>query len=134
MLYSIHQGYVAGCPDGQTPILHLVTTAEKVAATGIEFCFSDGHAAVRYSDFYNSLTDLNQIDWAIMQEQYWGDTDEDGDRKRRRQAEFLVYQRVPWTLFIGIGVINVDIQQQTEKILQNMNLSAPVKIKCDWYY
>ncbi|NEQ97700.1 MAG: DUF4433 domain-containing protein [Cyanothece sp. SIO2G6] len=134
MLYTINKGNVAGCPEGQTSIIHLVTTAEAFASARIEFCFTDGHAAMVYSDFFNNLADLNQIDWGIMQEKYWRDTDEDGDRKRRRQAEFLVYQTVPWNLITSIGVINSTIQQQVQRILQDMNQSTPTQVRPDWYY
>lgn len=41
-----------------------------------------------------------------MGERYWNDTPEDGDRKRRRQAEFLVYTSLPWRLIEEIGVIS----------------------------
>ncbi|MGF1494886.1 MAG: DarT ssDNA thymidine ADP-ribosyltransferase family protein [Microcoleaceae cyanobacterium] len=51
---------------------------------------------ISYSRFFDDFSLLNQvIDWEIMQERYWADTEEDGDRKRRRRAEFLIYKSCP---------------------------------------
>lgn len=134
MLYTIHRGNVAGCPEGQTSILHLVTTAEVIASANHSFAFTDGHAVVDYSEFYDSLTDLKEVDWDIMQDRYWSDTDEDGDRKRRRQAEFLVHDFLPWQLIHEIGVINAQVQAQVQEILQAANVTTLVRIHRDWYY
>ncbi len=35
MLYSIHGGYVEGYSDGQRSVIHLVSSAEAVSATGV---------------------------------------------------------------------------------------------------
>ncbi|UTW68357.1 DUF4433 domain-containing protein [Anaerobacillus sp. HL2] len=44
------------------------------------------------------------MDWDVMESKYWFDTDDDPDRKRRRQAEFLVLRHFPLELVLGIGV------------------------------
>lgn len=134
MLYTINRGNVPGCPEGQTPILHLVTTAEAIEAQGLAFAFTDGHAVVNYSEFYDSLVDLDKVDWDIMRANFWADTDEDGDRKRRRQAEFLVYEFLSWSLIAEIGVIDLAIQAQVQQMLQNMNQPIPVRVHRNWYY
>lgn len=115
-------------------VLHLVTKAESVKNSQLIFAFTDGHAIMAYSDFYDDLKDLSQIDWQIMTEKYWKDTDQDGDRKRRRQAEFLVHQFFPWTLVEEIGVINDSIKTKVETILQNHQYQPSVKKYPQWYY
>jgi ssDNA thymidine ADP-ribosyltransferase, DarT len=96
--------------------------------------FTDGHAVIGYTEFYDCLEALNAIDWEIMQDKYWSNTPEDGDRKRRRQAEFLVHQFCPWKLITEIGVINNTIADQVQQILQNFNNQTPVKVYPSWYY
>ncbi len=135
MLYSIFRGKVQGYEDGQIPVIHLVAAVENVAQAGIPFAFTDGHAIVRYSEFYDNLHYLNDaIDWEIMKARFWADTDEDGDRKRRRQAEFLVYGFLPWTVVGEIGVINPQMQAQVAEILQIFTDSTPVRVERHWYY
>lgn len=82
MLYTINRGNVEGHKGGQTPIIHLVTSAEVVADEKLPFVFTDGHAIIAISNFYNDLGNLNEIDWGLMKAKYWNDTDEDGDRLR----------------------------------------------------
>ncbi|MEA5583637.1 DarT ssDNA thymidine ADP-ribosyltransferase family protein [Nodularia harveyana UHCC-0300] len=97
----------------------------------------NGHAAMVYTAFFDEIEYLyadNVIDSEIMQAKFWNDTAEDGDRKRRRQAEFLVHQFLPWGLIEEIGVINTIIQTQVKEILQKINIQTPVKVYSEWYY
>lgn len=134
MLCAIHNRKVKGYEQGQKPVVHLVSTAETVKVADLDFAFTDGHAIVAYSSFYDDLDDLDKIDWKIMTAIYWADKPEDGDRKRRRQAEFLVHQFCPWALITEIGVINTSIQEQVQQVLQNVNYQPPVRVYPNWYY
>lgn len=135
MLYSIHTGYVAGYQGGQTAVLHLVSSAQSVASNGHQFAFSDGHAEISFSAFSNQLGALQQlVDWAVMPLQYWNDTPADPDRKRRRQAEFLVHQFFPWTLVDSIGVYDQATATQVQQVLQGAAHKPVVNICAGWYY
>lgn len=70
MLYSIHGGYVEGYADGQRSAVHLVSSVQAVSATGAPCVFSDGHAEMDLSDFFDDLDGLNKIDWKIMKTRY----------------------------------------------------------------
>lgn len=98
MLYAIHKGYVEGYHGGQDDILHLEAQIEQIIQCGLPYVFSDGHAVIRISKFFNDLKYLKEIDWGLMKSTYWNDTQEDFDRKRKRQAEFLVHNFFPWNL------------------------------------
>jgi hypothetical protein len=135
MLGAIHTGYVTGYSDGQRSILHLVTTAEAIAAATLGFVFSDGHAVMGYTSFYDDLQELDTaIDWDIMAAKYWRDTLEDGDRKRRRQAEFLVHQEVPWSLIRGIWVMDAAIADEVNQILRQFGQTMTARLRPHWYY
>ena len=88
MLYVISRGGVEGYTDGQEPVIHLRSTAEAVKKAGLSWVFTEGHADMGYTDFFDDLKDLDKIDWDLMQARYWHDTNNDPDRTRRRQAEF----------------------------------------------
>jgi hypothetical protein len=47
------------------------------------------------------------------------------DRKRRKQAEFLVHRAVPWHLINSIGVINPTMRQEVQEILENLENNVP---------
>ncbi|MUG92048.1 DUF4433 domain-containing protein [Scytonema sp. UIC 10036] len=128
MLYAIHKNNVDIYKGGQQPILHLVSNVETVDAAGLSFVGTDGHAVMEYTDFFDKLEELRVVDWEIMKATYWHDTPEDGDRKRRRQAEFLIHQFFPWTLIQTIGVINNKIETQVREILQNSSHQPSIKL------
>lgn len=44
------------------------------------------------------------IDWQLMQDTIWRNTEAEPDRVERRMAEFLVHGRVPWEAFLGVAV------------------------------
>jgi hypothetical protein len=134
MLYAIHKGFVDGYSEGQTPILHLVSDTAEVGRNGLPFVFTDGHAATPISRFFTDLNDLNQIDWPLMNSTYWNNTEDDGDRKRRRQAEFLVHGFFPWSLFSTIGVCTADIGQKVRSLLARSPHIPKVHVAPPWYY
>lgn len=135
MLYAIHKGLVEGYNEGQNSIIYLVIRLSKIIEQKSIFVFSDGHAIISYTDFYNDLKQLNSvIDWDIMKAKYWNNTREDGDRKRRRQAEFLIYQSISVNLFEKIVVYNNAKAQQVLNILSTFNQEIPFFIDPTWYY
>lgn len=134
MLYSIHKGYVDGYDDGQEQVIHLCSKIETVYQTKRLFVFTDGHAIMYNSQFYDDLVDLDKIDWNIMEERYWANTDEDPDRKRRRQAEFLVYEFFPWKLITHIGVMTTQIQEKVAQIVRTSSHQPNIQVHPNWYY
>ena len=136
MLYAIHKGNIETYHDGQESIIYLATTLPRVQQSGIPFVFTDGHAIMSFSEFYNDLADLDKVDWEIMKEKYWADTDADNDRSRRRQAEFLLYQRCPWSLISGIATFNEFIKTRVETLFASEQCEHLPRVitKREWYY
>lgn len=134
MLYTINQGNVPQYPGGQHQIIYLVSTVQQVILRKIPFVFTDGHAIISYSEFFNDPADLKQIDWRLMTSRYWNDTTEYPDRKRKRQAEFLVFDFFPIDSVLEVVVINDAFQDQLMKILQDYSVNIPVKVRREWYY
>jgi len=132
MLYAINGGWVEGYKGGQKPIIYLCSTAESVSEAGLQWVFTEGHADMRFTDFFDDLKDLDKIDWNVMQARYWNDTDEAPDRKRRRQAEFLVYEFFPWELVSYIGVYDHSIAAKVGEIIKGG--SPEIGIEQGWYY
>ncbi|UCH93331.1 MAG: DUF4433 domain-containing protein [Candidatus Aminicenantes bacterium] len=134
MLYAIKSGIITGYRGGQEDIIYLVSDIESIAANEIPFVFTDGHAIMAFSNFYNQLNDLMKIDWKIMNEKYWADTQEDNDRKRRRQAEFLIKDFLPLHLISEIGVMTTDIQNELKTVAFKCGYDKIVHVKRKWYY
>lgn len=135
MLYTIHRGNVQGYTEGQRPIVHLVSMVETAIALNKPWAFTDGHAEIAISEFFDDLEQLAQVvDWDVMHSRYWNDTLEDNDRKRRRQAEFLVHEFFPWEAVSSIGVHNNTIRLQVEFALRNIDHKPKIVVEPGWYY
>jgi len=136
MLYAIHKDNIDGYSGGQQSIVYLVSELARVQQAGLTFVFTDGHAIMQFSEFYNNVADLDKIDWSLMQARIWIDTDEDPDRKRRRQAEFLLHLQCPWPLIAGIGVFDKTMKFRVESMLESLKPEhlPRVKVLRDWYY
>lgn len=134
MLYALCRGAVEQFAGGQERIVYLVTSVEAIHEAGLAFVFTDGHAAMAVSHYFTALADLEQIDWAVMRATLWADTEQDGDRKRRRQAEFLVHEFVPWTLFRGVVVISAAAAREVQAMFSARGIATPVRPRRDWYY
>lgn len=133
MLCAIYHGRVKSNLD-QANVVHLVSTAGEVNNGGLDFAFTDGHAIMAFSQFYDDLVNLNQIDWEVMRARYWSDTYEDMDRKRRRQAEFLVHRLMPWTSISEIVVMKKSIEQIVQSMLEQEGDATVVRAERAWYY
>jgi hypothetical protein len=132
MLHAIHKRRAGQ----QARILHLVTKTEIIVQNNnLKYAFTDGHAVMELTEFFENVNSIdNVIDWDVMQSRYWSDTDDDLDRRRRRQAEFLVYKYLPWNLIVAIGVFNPSVKKEVCNILESKNASQKVIIRPDWYY
>ncbi len=134
MLYAIHRGQVEGYVGGQSEVVHLASTVEAVAEAKLAWVFTEGHAEIRFTGFFNDLGDLDKIDWGVMRGRYWYDTDNDPDRKRRRQAEFLVRDFFPWALISHIGVCNRNAELLVTQALEHSPHKPNAAVERSWYY
>lgn len=134
MLYAINCGAVEGYCGGQRPIIYLVSSVERVARAGRRFVFTDGHAAMDYSDFYEDVESLDLIDWDLMKAKYWNSTTDDPNRKCRRQAEFLVHRRFPLSLVTEIVTFNSTRADECRELLSAEGIEIPVRVERAWYY
>lgn len=131
MLYTIHRGNVVGYVGGQRAVVHLVTSVEKAIQLGKPWCFTEGHAEIAYSEYFDDLACLDRIDWPLMLAVMWGGDDE---RRRRRQAEFLVHQTFPVQAIERIVVIDANMETSVRYHLQRACCDIPVNIERNWYY
>lgn len=97
---------------------------------------TNGHPLATFTDAYDDLARLDQIDLPLMTERIWKGTAGDPDRERRRQAEFLVHGRVPWELVEEIGVMDGRVKQRVEEIFSQVQAQhrPKVMVRGGWYY
>lgn len=136
MLLNLKTGRVSGYNEGQAPLIYLASTAQAVRDSGAGFVFSNGHGLATFTDWFDDLARLDQVDWNMVYQRYWTDTLEDMDRQRRKQAEFLVHRFCDWSLIREVGVLDQTMKQRVEEILAGYpaGLRRPVALRPEWYY
>jgi hypothetical protein len=112
MLFAVSRGH----PDysgGQEDIVHLISTVSRATALGTPWAFTDRHAELQHALHFDSLGQLGEVPWEVMDERYWTGV------KEERQAEFLVknFVPVPWSAISGIGVAGSVLEARVRKII-----------------
>jgi len=136
MLYKITKDYEQDVCLAKSPyeVVYLVVKIGDIYEANFPCVFCDGHGIMRTVGYYEDPRDLSNIDWELMESKYWYDTIEDPNRKCRRQAEFLIYKKVPWNFIRGIAVYNNRIKEQVMQLLEKHSIKPEVKTFPDWYY
>ena len=74
------------------------------------------------------MEDLSLLDWTTINLQIWRSTEDDWDKMRRKQAEFLVKKHVPVTCISQIIVINSEQEARVKEIENRIGIDIPVVI------
>ncbi len=136
MLFVI---YKANSPDlaykgGQNPIVHMEFDMRRVVewaeARNRKWAFSLSNAGARYTEFRSDLADLDQLDWPAINASDFRSR----DIAERKQAEFLIHERVPFNLVERIGVRSRDIEAQVEDVLNTLTDRPSIETLPRWYF
>ncbi len=134
MLYNIWKGYKGITKRPQSDIVYIVCRVNTIFDLCANWCFTDGHAKAELSDPYNDPAHFSAVDWDMVFEQHWNNTEEDFDRVRRKQAEFLVKEHVPVKCIAGIVTYNEASKVIVENIVNRLGLEIPVKVNPNGYF
>jgi ssDNA thymidine ADP-ribosyltransferase, DarT len=128
MLLNIKTGYRGIAKRPQGDIIYIVCRVNMLIEHCEEWCFTDGHAKNAITEFYNNTDNLNEVDWIMVAERKWNNIEDDFDRMRRKQAEFLVKHHVPVRCISSILVLNEQRKEFIEEIISRLGLEIPVRV------
>ena len=128
MLLNIKTGNRGVLQKPQEELLYVVCKISDILEHCPEWCFTDGHAKNHLTRFFNNTDDLSQLDWNMIGEQFWHDTEEDMDRMRRKQAEFLVKGHVPAKCIRVLIVLSPEQEEKAKLIQQKIGTCIPVYV------
>jgi ssDNA thymidine ADP-ribosyltransferase, DarT len=135
MLLKLATGRVANYSGGQDPLVFWVIDIDQVMASGRTCLATDGHPVARLSRFLEDRQSIEDgVDWEVMALDFWNDTDADGDRERRRQAEFLVHSSLDLRLTLGVGVRNQAVVDAVNDKFLAAGRDLPVHVRPKFYY
>ena len=134
MLFRIGKEWGQAGGADTRDLIYLVSSVEQVEAHGLPFTFSLFHAVTRPNEFLTGSAELHRVDWPLMQSRMWTDTPDDNDRQRRRQAEFLVRDRLPLTALEGFAAFDGDRAGRIAALADEHGLGLRGKPMPRWYF
>ncbi|NQW24567.1 MAG: DUF4433 domain-containing protein [SAR202 cluster bacterium] len=136
MLYILYRG---NHPEltykgGQGPMVHLMADLQATAEWAKDeqqlWSFTDGNASARYTNFYDDLDDLDEVNWeAVTNRDFRDSVVQEG-----KQAEFLVHEFFPWHLIEKIAVINSTYAGKVHDAINGAEDIPAVSVERSWYY
>ena len=129
MLYNIVTGYYGSLVPkvDRKDIIIIRCEINKLSKVN-RFFFTDGQANDAFTKHYSDLSQLDQLDWKIIQNSEFSKSSDDFDRARRYQAEFLVYNEVPVEAIESILVYNEGTAKFVQNELLRSGVSLPIHI------
>jgi hypothetical protein len=133
MLYVVQNGFNMVAPTLSENIVYCVSSVQKIIDLQLDFVFTDGHAVDGFTTQYN-VEDIQNIDTILdknaINAKYWKD-DNDLDRKRRKESEFLVFGDITCDGILGYITANENAKNR----VVNFGADATkVHIKSQFYF
>lgn len=133
MLYVIQKGFNQVKPTPAENIVYCVSTVQEIIDSHLNFVFTDGHAVDSFSSLYtiNDIANIDNIlDIAAINSKFWKDGN-DLDKKRRKEAEFLVLGDIPKQAIIGYIVFN---KKAKNRLIESGVTINTVHVKPNYYF
>jgi hypothetical protein len=135
MLYPIAKNHVPDYTGKQHEIIYLISSAEIVSQSGLQFVFSDRHALLEYARFSNKPEDLAGLDWQKIKTANWGIMhDETRQTMEVKQAEFLVYKHMLAHCVKAVVCANQTVFNFVQPLIAKSNININLSIKPQYYY
>lgn len=133
MLYVVQNGFNMVAPTQAESIVYCVSSIKRIMDLQLDFVFTDGHAVDRFSSQYTAA-DIQNIDTILdmnaINAKYWRD-ENDLDRKRRKEAEFLVLGDIANDAILGYLTYNENAKNRLINFGVN---SSNVHVKPEFYF
>lgn len=133
MLYVIQKGYNGVKVTPAKDIVYCVSSVQKIIDAQLDFVFTDGHAIESFSTQYapSAVNEIDTLlDFKAIKDSNFKDPN-DLDKKRRKQAEFLVENDIPKQAILGFIVSNKNTQ---DKLLAMGIAEKSIKIMPGYYF
>ena len=133
MLYVLQNGFNMVSSTSAEKIVYCVSSVQKIIYLNLEFIFTDGHAVDGFSSQY-TVADIQNLDTILdknaIHGKYWKD-ENDLDRKRRKEAEFLVLGDIAIDAILSF--ITYD-ENSRNKIIKFGADAAKVQFNSEYYF
>ncbi len=132
MLYRIKTGWNVAKVE-QEKIIYFVYKLSDVIQNA-NYLFTDGHGYAKITQWFDDIQFINQLSSVDISRKWWHNTEEDGDRERRKQAEFWIENEIALNLAKGIGVYNENALHLAQELCAKHERKIEIKVKPEYYY
>lgn len=132
MLIVMQKGWNGINATDAANIVYCITSVQQMINHNLDFIFSNGHANSDLSDFFTSSDIINVetiVDFDATKVKWWN-SETDTDLKRRKEAEFLVGEDIPYSAIRGYVVFN----EKAKSDLVKLNIDKNIIIVNQNYY
>lgn len=133
MMKNIHSGRNVRQRKNEEMVI-LVSSVHRVLELGLPLIFTDAHAFPSWSNYYNDVAHLREIDWPLLQRRDFKRDADDPRKMERYQAEALVFQYLPIEGVLGIICYTEELKHRIEQQIQVRSLTLPVHVRTGWYF
>lgn len=134
MMYNIYSGRGGVVQRRNEEIVILVSTLKHIHALEHPFVFTDGHAYTQFTNFYDDLSDLTNIDWSLLQSRNFQRDPNDLSKMDRYQAEALIYNYLPANALMHVICYTETVKSQIVQLVQASGLQIGVHAMKEWYF
>lgn len=134
MLLNIKTGHGGVTRVPNEDIVILVSSLRRVHELGLPFVFTNQHAYPLAAEYFNTLDDLNRVDWPLLQSRSFKHDPEDPGKKERYQAEALIHRHLPVSALLGIVCHSDRAKARLQSGFDRHNLAAKLMAKQSWYF
>jgi hypothetical protein len=134
MMKNIHSGWGGIKKRRNEEIVILVSSMHHLSAMGLSFIFTDAHAYYQWSNYYSDLTDLNKINWDILQRRDFKRDDNNPAKFERYQAEALIHRHCPVDGLLGMVCYTQELSDNLGLLAQQRGLALKAHARPNWYF
>ena len=134
MMKNIHSGWGGIAKRENDEIVILVSSLPHLNSQGVPFVFTDSHAYYAWANFYTEMSDLNRIDWELLQTRDFRRDPDDPAKLERYQAEALIHQHCPISGLIGCICYTEETKAMLDSQISKLGLSLDVHVRTGWYF
>lgn len=128
MLHRIRTGWNVPQAHPQRDVVYILVRCMDVISAGLRYVVTDGQANQAVTKHYIDPKGLDLVDWNAVRALDWKNSEQDRDRMRKKQAEFLIHHCVSRDMIGAIGVYDDERKLEVEELLAAEGLTIPVKV------
>lgn len=128
MLGAIITGSEGVVKRPQRDIIYLCCRFRTIIESGWRYAFTNGQAKMELTEFYCNPDSLSNLYWDTIYARMWFNTEAEFDRRRRKQAEMLVYSHVPPEWIEAIVVYDDEVRIFAQAEIDRLNHPAVIRV------